>query len=945
MRTLSAEELVVLRRNAHRLRNICILAHVDHGKTSLADSLVASNGIISQRMAGRLRYMDSRPDEQERGITMKSSAIALHHTIDTGENYLINLIDSPGHVDFSGEVSTAVRICDGAVVVVDVVEGCAPQTVQVLRQAWLENIRPILIINKIDRLILEKKMTPLEAYARIRLVLEQINAVMGSLFATETMLKHSLKRDLKPKDEEETGSYDWDAGLDDADDSTLYFQPEAGNVIFASALDGWGFTIEHFAEIYSRKLGVSRSVLRKTLWGDFYLNVKEKKVMRGALAKGKRPLFVQFVLENIWQVYDAVINKMDKDLTFKITEALGLKIHARETKQADPKLHLFAICSQWLPLGKAVLDVVCDKLPGPSSLSAERVESLISNQLQFDTLPLETQKLKDAFLACSPDASAATIVFVSKMFAVDPSNISRQVSPRVVGQALTMEEITARREQVRLITAAKKDGELDGEGVEEMKPKEVLKPVVESIFVGFARIFSGTLKGGDELFVLGPKHKPEVALELARQSSVELPPHVTRATVGAIYTMMGRELEKVSEAAAGNVVAIAGLQDHLVRSGTLSSTVACPAFTDLSFMTAPIVRVAVEPKRTSDMEQLARGLKLLYQADPCVEVYVQETGEHVIVTAGEVHLQRCLNDLTNTFAKIEITASEPIVPFRETVVVPPKLDTLNEAIVADQDSSIATRFKNGLIEIRTPDKQCLLKLRCIPLPAEAASLLERGTETLKALNRSRKRRTAVDAADKGNERLSLEWQKKVNELRSDLEKALLEMPETNDLNPADLIDRITCFGPRYSGPNVLINTASNLRVPSVWSDEAATSNSFPSSGKSSTDFSPSIITGFQLTTLAGPLCEEPMMGVCFVLQEFTVTETTVSEKAEPGDGTVSQSSAYGPLSGQLISTMKEGCRRAFQAQPQRLMVALYSSVIQTTSDVLEIHKHILISCM
>ena len=101
--------------------------------------------------------MDSRKDEQERGITMKSSSISLLCQMNTKE-YLVNLIDSPGHVDFSSEVSTAVRLCDGAIVVVDVVEGVCAQTKVVLRQAWLEHIRPVLVFNKIDRLITEMKM-------------------------------------------------------------------------------------------------------------------------------------------------------------------------------------------------------------------------------------------------------------------------------------------------------------------------------------------------------------------------------------------------------------------------------------------------------------------------------------------------------------------------------------------------------------------------------------------------------------------------------------------------------------------------------------------------------------------------------------------------------------------------------------------------------------------
>lgn len=273
---------------------------------------------------------------------MESSAISLYFPLlrraspdaaPQQQEYLINLIDSPGHIDFSSEVSTASRLCDGAVVLVDAVEGVCSQTITVLRQTWIEKLKPLLVINKMDRLVTELKMSAAEAYTHLSKLLEQVNAVMGSFFAGERM-----EDDLKWRERveeritaasaraqeradgslasnayeishngEEVDTDGTSAQYEEKDDEEIYFAPEKNNVIFGSAIDGWAFTVRQFASLYEKKLGIKRSILEKVLWGDFYLDPKTKRVLGSKHLKGRnlKPMFVQLVLENIWAVYEA----------------------------------------------------------------------------------------------------------------------------------------------------------------------------------------------------------------------------------------------------------------------------------------------------------------------------------------------------------------------------------------------------------------------------------------------------------------------------------------------------------------------------------------------------------------------------------------------------------------------------------------------------------------
>ena len=199
-----------------QIRNLCIAAHIDHGKTTLSDNLIAGAGMMSSDLAGAARVLDFDEQESARGITINAASASMVHAVE-GTDYLINLIDTPGHVDFGGDVTRAMRAVDGCFILACAVEGPMPQTETVVRQALKEKVKPVLFINKVDRLINELQVTPEDMMARFTETIKKVNRLIKQ-FAPEEFKKS------------------WQVSVAD------------GTVAFGSAYHNWGITVPYMAK-------------------------------------------------------------------------------------------------------------------------------------------------------------------------------------------------------------------------------------------------------------------------------------------------------------------------------------------------------------------------------------------------------------------------------------------------------------------------------------------------------------------------------------------------------------------------------------------------------------------------------------------------------------------------------------------------------------------------
>jgi len=413
----TAEQMRAIMDFKHNIRNMSVIAHVDHGKSTLTDSLVCKAGIISAQHAGTARYTDTRQDEQERGITIKSTGISMYfeYNMEAGElvksteeiasaatteagvtdvaigshSYLINLIDSPGHVDFSSEVTAALRVTDGALVVVDCVEGVAVQTGTVLRQAMAERVRPVLMVNKVDRALLELQLTGEEIYQNMLRAIENVNIIIESY---------------------RFGDFDWQV------------IPVKGTVAFGSGLHQWGFTLKTFARYYAAKFQTTEEKLAEKLWGDWVFATTDGKsrwihsstinTNRGVdKDTGAKRAFVAFIMDPIIAMFQAVMNnevtKKGVPKAFNMAEAVGVTLTEEVKKTLTGKPLLKHIMQKWIPAADAILEMIVVQLPSPATAQAYRVDSLYDG-------PLDDEAAQ-AIRTCDTSETAPLMMYVSKM--------------------------------------------------------------------------------------------------------------------------------------------------------------------------------------------------------------------------------------------------------------------------------------------------------------------------------------------------------------------------------------------------------------------------------------------------------------------------------------------------------------------------------------------------
>lgn len=356
----------------HIMRNVAIAGHLHHGKTTFLDCLMEqTHPEFFRGEEADTRYTDTLFIEQQRGCSIKAMPVTIVMQDNRHKSYLLNIIDTPGHVNFSDEVTAAYRLCDGVVIVVDAHEGVMMSTERAIRHAVQERLPITLCVNKIDRLILELKMPPADAYYKLRLVIDQVNGLLQTF----------------------------------SEDEASVMSPLLENVIFASGRYNVCFSLLSFANIYAERYNnINAREFARRLWGDIYFDKTTRKFSKKPPASNAQRTFVEFILEPLYKIFSQVVGDVDTCLPHMMTE-LNIKLTKEEQKMNVRPL-IALICKRFFGDFRAFVDLVVKNIKSPIDNAKTKVEHIWLG-------PLES-KLAEEMSKC--DANGPLMVHTTKNY-------------------------------------------------------------------------------------------------------------------------------------------------------------------------------------------------------------------------------------------------------------------------------------------------------------------------------------------------------------------------------------------------------------------------------------------------------------------------------------------------------------------------------------------------
>ncbi|XP_029709612.2 116 kDa U5 small nuclear ribonucleoprotein component [Aedes albopictus] len=389
--TYNMEFLADLMDTPTLIRNVALIGHLHHGKTTFVDCLVRQTHPQFQDMDERnLRYTDTLFTEQERGVSIKATPITLVLPDVKSKSFLINVFDTPGHVNFSDEVTAAMRLCDGVVLFVDAAEGVSLNTERLLKHAIQEKLAITVCINKIDRLMLELKLPPQDAYFKLKHIVEEINGLL------------TLYGDANVKQ----------------------VSPILGNVCFASSLYGICFTLKSFARLYADTYdGVNPVEFSRRLWGDMYFHNKSRKFTKKPPHSSAHRSFVEFILEPLYKLFAQVVGDVDTTLADTLAE-LNIRVTKEEMKcNIRPLLRL--ICNRFIGDFCGFVDMCVEHIQSPLDNAQNKIDHIYTG--------VKESGIYQDMMNC--DQSAQLMVHTSKMYPTEDCTFF-QVLGRVMSGTL-----------------------------------------------------------------------------------------------------------------------------------------------------------------------------------------------------------------------------------------------------------------------------------------------------------------------------------------------------------------------------------------------------------------------------------------------------------------------------------------------------------------------------